>query len=76
MKAKVTKNYNDTKLQKKMIVGDIIEDISEKRARELSTAGVVEIIEEIETAKLEDKEVKKETAKLVNTKVKKTIRKK
>lgn len=76
MKVTCLKSYYDTKLQKKMTVGDIIEDVTEKRARELSAAGVGKIIEEIETTKLEDKEVKKETAKLVNTKAKKTIRKK
>ena len=81
MKVKVIKNYFDTEKKQNMVAGkDVLENVSEERARQLVEAGVGEIIgakeEKVETAKAEDKEEKKETAKIVETKIKKIIKKK
>lgn len=83
MKVKVIKNYYDSQLKENKTANkDIIDNLSEERAKELVKAGVGEIVEEktkevkIETTKADDKEEKKETAKLVETKIKKSIKKK
>lgn len=79
MKVEIIKNYIDSRLNRNVSKGEILEDISKEHAEALTKANVGKIIsesKEIETTKAEDKEVKKETAKLVETKIKKSIKKK